>query len=192
MKSMHIKELARAVRNYNFERMEDGRLLFPEQKLFVGGIFEMARNDGPFEVCDNVVTFEGMDYLFNTGGLASGGFIVPFATNTAPTTALTAANFGGTLTEFTNYVETTRQAWTNEGSDDGVITNAAAPAIITIGALTGSVNTSCYGAGINLTVGTKGGGTGVCFCAMLAPKAKTGLDEGETLSFKYGIAGTSS
>jgi len=190
MLGKHTNEFMRAIRNGRFERTDDGRLLLPQSKTFIGGIFGISRNGGPIEVLDNTVVYQGLDYLFNVGGLLhTPMYIAPFANNTAVASTLTAATFASTQGEFTNYVETTRQLWSppGGGSANGVVTNSAAPATITIS--TGG-QTAVYGAGL-VTASAKSATTGYLFCAALATTAKTGLENGETLSFNYTIAATS-
>lgn len=188
----HIGEFLRAYRNGHFEEVGDGRLLFPKQRAYLGGVIGISRNFGPVELADNLVVQQGRDYLLNCGLNAgpqlSAWYIVPFATNTVVPDNLTSANFNATLTEFTNYTQTQRQTWQTDGSSSGVITNSAHIATITIG---GGAQTAVYGAGLQ-SQSAKSANTGVCFSAALAPTAKTGLEAGETLSFTYGVTATSS
>jgi hypothetical protein len=189
----HLSEFARAFRNRRFEKADNGLLLFPEQKCFVGGVGAISRNGGPAEPMDNLVVLQGRIYMLTAALLAGAQqgawYVAPFATNTAVADTLTAANFNSTLVEFVNYSETTRQAWTAPApSGSSVLTNAASLATITI---SNGVQTAVYGATLQ-SVSARGGGTGICFCGMQAPTPKIGLELGETLSFSYGIAATSS
>lgn len=187
----HASEFGRAIRNKRYERTDAG-LYFPEQHAFVGGNLGIARNFGGMEWCDNLVPNQGLDYLL-ASGLAGGAvqsswYIAPFATNTAPSSGSTAANFNTNQTEFINYSETTRQYWNQAGSSGGVISNAASLATITIGS---GGQTAVYGAAM-LSAQAKGATTGVMFADALATTPKTGLELGETLSFSYAITATSS
>lgn len=193
-----LSEFQRAFRNGHVEEHASG-LFFPKQKAILGGLFAFNHckgewEDGGWDESPNLIVSQGRVYeqgatLLGVAG-QSNWYIAPFATNTTPADSLTAATFSSVQTEFTNYIETTRQPWVRNaaGSVAGTVSNSDAPAVITID--TGG-QTAVYG-GALISVSGKGGTSGILYACALATKSKTGLDAGDTLGFKYTIALTSS
>lgn len=140
---------------------------------------------------DNSPMNAGINYVFNAAlrngeGLVSGFFIAPFAADATPPVTMTAANFNSTLTEFTNYTEATRQAWTTDGaSTNKELINNTAPALITIG---NGPQTSIYGAVLH-TNNVKSGTTGIVIAGAKAPAPFLNLAEGFEVKMKYRITG---
>lgn len=130
-----VKELRRAVANKRYEESEGG-ILFNQSNLVIGGVFETKLNDGPWIPSPNILPTEGLNAFLDItlGAVAkqTNWYLAPFAENVEPTSALTAANFNSTQTEFRNYAEATRALWTPATAAGGVITNAATPVSITI------------------------------------------------------------
>jgi hypothetical protein len=186
----HASEFLRALRNRHYEYTEAG-LLFPKQKFIIGGCVEHTLNGKDRQVTPNLVTLEGIDYLF-AGGLASGAvvanlYVAPYAANVAPVNTLTHATWVAAQTEFTNYTETTRQQWVQAGSSGGVISNTASPANITVGT---PGQTTVYGLAI-VSASAKSAVTGVLVSVAAFSAGRTGLLAGDLLGFKYTLTGTS-
>lgn len=194
------RELRRALANHKYEITPQGVFL-PRAKteILIGGVFEHRLNDGPWEVDPNLLPTEGRNNLLDIalGATAKNAIVVmaPFATNTAPTDALTAANFDSTQTEFTNYTETSRRTWTPAAAASGVVTNAASPVSITIGSATGPTNENIYGlaliagaSGVSVKEATSGK---LIACALFA-RARENLQETDVLGLRYTITLTSS
>ena len=200
MLGRHLNEFLRAARNGHFEVTPTG-LYFPQQKVKMGGVMGIAHQKGPWnpeeaawDETPNLIVAQGRTYEQTVallgGGAQANWYIAPFAANVAPADNLTAATFATVQTEFTNYTEPTRQAWVKNaaGSVGGTTSNSDSPAVITIG---NGAQVNIYGGGL-ISVSAKSGVTGILYAAVLATKAKTGLDEGDTIGFKYTIALTSS
>lgn len=143
--------------------------------------------------CNNRVVGQGLAQLLNAGlrgtNVLSSFFLAPFAANVAPPANLTAATFPAALTEFTNYNEANRPAWVPDGdatADEPFLTNAASPALITIGA---GAQRVIWGAAL-VSVAGKGATGGVCIAAQ---KRTTGLnvEPDFELRMRYRINGTS-
>lgn len=142
----------------------------------------------------NTAMDAGINYMFNAAfrngeGLVPGFFLAPFAADATPTGSLTAANFNTTLTEFTNYDETARQAWTTDGaSTSKQLFNGNSPATITIGS---GLQTSIYGAVLH-TSSVKSGTSGIVIAGARGPAPLLNLAQGFEVKMKYRITGSSS
>jgi hypothetical protein len=158
-------EIARAIRNFKFERTPTG-IFLPAARLNVGGVFRVWTGDQRPEdamVCPNLVTLEGRNYNLNSSmrgaSQTTAWFIALYENDLAPVAGLTGANWVGTQGEFTNYTETTRRPWTTNGaSSAGLLSNSASPAVFTFDTGGGTV----FGAAL-VSVSTKEAVTGLCF-----------------------------
>ena len=180
-------EFARALRNFRYDRTENG-VWFPAQKAGFGGIFETSVDGSAWVPNKNTVTLQFLDQMlgdwFNSGSPPTGFYIAPFTNNTAPSSALTAATFAGTQGEYTGYTQATRVEWVSNGASAAqTVSNSNAPAEFTIG----SAATTIRGAGL-LTASAKGAGTGVLVAAALFDAGNT-LNSASTLKIKYSLAG---
>lgn len=183
-------ELSRALRNFDYEKMGDGRILFPKSKLVGGGAFGHSVNGADYRLSGNMVVNQGLDDLLNVywGNQAkrTNFYIAPFAANVTPTDALTAALFTSTQTEFTNYTESTRVAFQKPTSTTTqTISNTANPARFTIATGGGTI----WGAAI-LTAQAKSATTGVLVCCALfeddgVNDGKRDLKAGDKLDLEY-------
>lgn len=183
-----VRELQRAIANKRYEETPSG-ILFPTLNVHAGGLFETSLNGQPWEPGLNMVPTLGLNNCLNAF-LGGSGFnpedawyFAPFATNTAPTLSLTAANFTATQTEFTNYAEGARQLWTPAAAVGGVITNAATQVTITIGS---GGQTAIYGLAL-LSASAKSATTGVLAACALLASARTGLQVGDILGERYSL-----
>ena len=182
-------EFARALRNFHYERTENG-VWFPAQKAGFGGIFATSVDGAPWQHHKNTVALEGLDAqlstYFNNGAPPTGFYLAPFTNNVAPTSALTAALFASTLGEYTGYTQATRAAWVPNGpSAAQTVSNSNAPGAFTVGAA--AVNVT--GAALLATASAKGATTGVLVAAALFSTANS-LNPGSTLKVQYSLAGT--
>lgn len=142
---------------------------------------------------DNRVVNSGLNHMLNAAlrgeGVVAAFYVAPFAADFSPSATLTAANFNSTLTEFTNYTETTRPVWTSDGvSTAQQLENLAAPALITIGA---GAQLAIYG-GVLHSNNVKSGTTGFIFAGAKAPAPFTNLAAGFEVKLRYRVSGTSS
>lgn len=188
IKSRFFAEFRRALRNFRFERTPGG-LLFPAQKISMGGVFHHCMDDGPWQADHNAYALESLDQMlsdwFNNGSVPTAFYIAPFTNNTTPSSSLKAADFANTLGEFTGYTESARQAWTPNGNSSAqTMSNSAAPAEFTGGASAATIR----GAGL-LTSAVKGG-TGGVLVAAAAFAAANPLNPGGTLKIKYELVAT--
>ena len=183
-----VRALRRDIERNRYEETGNG-LFFPQQKLHIGGLFETSLNDGNWEPGLNLLPTQGLN---NCLGAFLGGstfnpedawYFAPFATNTAPTLGLTAANFTSTQTEFTNYTETSRRTWTPDAAAGGVISNAGTAITMTVGSATGDANTSIYGLAL-LSASPKGSTAGVLAACALLATPRLGLQEGDILGLR--------
>jgi hypothetical protein len=184
-----VKELRRAIKRNRYEMSPEG-IVVPDLGT-VGGLFETALNGGAWEPGVNLVPTQGLNNCASAflGGSAfnpeDAWYFAPFATNTAPVLTLTAANFNSTQTEFTNY-SGARALWTPDPPGSGVIANVGTPVSITVGAATGTTNTSIYGLGL-LSASAKGATTGILAACALLASPRLSLQEGDILGLRYSL-----
>lgn len=162
----HRAEIARALRNHKYERTESG-VLFTKQKLMATGAFVTRVNGEDERIDPNMVVNQGLDDVLNVyfGNVAKrvNFYLAPFSGSGAITAGLTAATFPGTQTEFTNYTESGRVAWTAPTTTSTQsLGNTASPARFTIGTGGGTI----WGAAMT-TVQTKSSTSGVLVAASL-------------------------
>jgi len=187
----HLKaEFARAMRNFRYERAPEG-LYFTAQKALFGGVFSTSEDDGlTWAPSKNTVALEGLDAIFtcffNNGSPPTAFYLAPFTNNTNPSSALTAATFAASQSEYTGYTQTTRVPWVQNGASSGqTVSNSNAPGVFTIGASAVTIT----GAGFIASASAKGATTGVLIAAALFG-APNSLNPGSTLQVQYSLAGT--
>lgn len=177
-------DIARALRNFRYERTADG-LYFAGPKFALGGVFATSVDGGEFVDSKNTACLEGLDAMlsawFNSGSNPTAFYLAPFTNNVTPSSALTAATFTATQGEYTGYTETTRQLWTPNGdSVSQSMSNSNAPAAFTIGASAATI----AGGALIATAGAKSAITGKIVASALFASANT-LGAGSTLKIKY-------
>lgn len=183
-----MNELRRALHNFKYEKTETG-VFFPASGILFGGVFSCRIDNGPLIAGHNAVTNEFVNLMLNVvlgnTSAPTAWYIAPFTSSTTPTSALTAATFTATQTEYTGYTEATRQQWTSDGASTAqTMQNANAPATFTIG--TGGATIT--GAGL-LSASAKSATTGTLAAAGLFAAANT-LGANSKLTVEYGLSGT--
>lgn len=181
-------ELSRAFGNFKYEKASQG-LYFPQANIMLGGVFGASVDDGPMAYGDNAVSNEAINGLlnafFNQGTQPTAWFLAPFTSSATPTSALTAATFTATQSEYTGYSESGRQVWTPNGDSTAqVIGNSAATAKFTIAGSTATIT----GAGL-LSAQAKSATSGVLAAAGMFGAANA-LGVGSTLTVEYSLTGT--
>lgn len=187
LKPRHRDEALRAIRNHKYDT-EAGGIVVPGMKLHIGGAFEVATNDGPWEVAPNLVTTEGLNYLIGaalaqaTQKLAF--YIAPFTGNVTVQATWTGTNFTATSTEFTAYSEATRVLWAKDAVSAGAVGNVTTPSVFTLSGA-GTIR----GVGL-LEASAKSNTTGVLVAA-----ARLSVDKvmaiSEELRVRYTLSATS-
>lgn len=167
-----------------FARALRGPMTAAEKAAF-GGTFYTSVDGGPWMPSRNTVMLAYLDDLlstyFNNGSPPAAFYIAPFTNDVEPTSALTAATFAGTQSEYTGYTETTRQEWViNGAAASQKVSNSAAPAEFTIGATA----TTVRGAALIAAASGKGDTTGVLIAAARFGVAQP-MNPGSTLKIKY-------
>ena len=182
-----FKELARAVRNRKYEATDAG-MHFPAINMQLGGEFSLQVNDGPVDTFPNLVVDEwrtrALEILFSGATQVTDFYLAPYAANQTPLATWTAANFTSNATEFTNYVETTRQPWTVGAVDTFSIGNTASKAVFTVG--TGAGDT-IWGVGL-LSQSAKSATTGYLIAANKSATSRSSLVEGDEITVGYTIS----
>lgn len=181
--------LRRAVRGLKYEVTETG-IVVPEMGLSVGGYFEIQVNDGPVEVVPNRVVNEGLTHMLDVelGNAAqtAAWYVALFSGNVTPAATWTAANWVAQGTEFINYTQATRVAYTPAGASVQAITNSASRAQFTADTGGGTV----YGAAL-VSASAKSATTGILFSAARFSSQKI-LDAADDLNVAYSVQASSS
>lgn len=188
----HRGEFARAIRNRKYDVSPAG-VLFPEQKCFVGGVFDTIHRRGgdvlDRDISANILPTEGLNHLLDV--LLHGAtqvtpwYVAIFEGNYTPVAGLTAATFTASATESTAYDETTRVAYDEAAAADGVTDNSASRAVFTMNA-----TKTIYG-GALLSSSAKSATTGTLLAAAKFSASRAVVDDDE-LAIKYSITATSS
>lgn len=185
----HRREFARAVANHKYEASPEG-VLFPSQKLFIGGCYENTLNGKDAQLTPNIFPTEGLNHLldivFGAGAQQTAWYLAPFSGNVTPGASLTAATFVAVCTEFTGYSEGTREVFTEVAAVAGVVDNDASRAEYSITAASATI----YGCAL-LSVATKSSGSGVCASASRFAASRA-VVTGDTLQVKLTLSATSS
>ncbi|GAA0721285.1 hypothetical protein [Dokdonella soli] len=192
----HRDEFARALRNFQFEPTDDGRVLFPQQGVFVGGVFTHNVNGADIRMDPNLIVNQGLNDLLGVYFANSTNrvtfYIAPYSNNVVPVATLTGTGgtaFATVQGETTNYTQATRPTWTQAGASSQTIGNDASPAQFTIG--TGGI-AAIYGAALLTGTGVKADAASTVLVACSAfASARLNLLAADTLSIQYDITATS-
>lgn len=130
------REVIRRLRAMKYERIDNGTIFVPVTNLTIGGVFRHTVNGLDERFDPNLVVDEGLnnqlDVNFNDGTQIASWHIGLFTGSSAPAAGWTGANVTANSTEFTNYTQSTRQAWTSNGvASGGVVSNSDAVATFT-------------------------------------------------------------
>lgn len=182
------EEALSAIRRHKYDVTDTG-IHIPSMKLSIGGVFEVAKGDGPWDVAPNLITTEGLNHILGVA-LAQASqklafYIAPFTANVAVAGTWTGANFTTNSTEFTNYDEATRVLWDKGSVSAGAVGNTLSPALFTIGTGGGTIR----GVGL-LEASAKSATTGVLIAAARLASDKV-MAEDEELRVKYTLSATS-
>lgn len=181
-------DLRRALASNTYERTADGRIFLPRGAgLFIGGVFSTSVNGGDRRALPNDFVNEGLDdvlkVLFKQSSQRTAFYIAPFSGDVVVDPAtLTAANFDSTMTEFTDYSEGARPAWTPDAEANQAVANAGSQAVFTINL----DNSTIWGFAL-LTAQAKNATTGVLYCASKDATARSNLRSGDKLNVEYDI-----
>ena len=184
----HRGEIARHLRNRNFERTPGGILIDRGgmNALMNGAFKHTLYRDGEADAAldPNLVVNEGLDYLlnvaFNGTAAVTAFYIGLFSGNVNPQATWTGANVVAQATEFTSYSETTRQAWETDPSTAQSVGNSGDEAMFTF---TGSGHT-VRGAFL-AQASAKSAATGILIAATRFAADRTGLGAPDRLGVEY-------
>lgn len=190
----HRAEVARAIRNHDYDITPEGMYL-PKQKAIVGGVFEVThRRNGDMlarEAGPNLLPTQGLNHMLDVtlhgSAQITPWYVALFSGNVTPGATLTGATFAAVTTEFTNYAETTRVAYDEAAASGGVTDNTASRSIFTINGAGGTV----YG-GALLSASAKGaaGASDICLAAARFSTSRA-VVSGDELAVRYTITLTS-
>lgn len=140
------RDVARALRNNHFERVDDGTIFLPKQGISISG--EFVHDVNGLDQCrdGNLIVDEGLQNLldvnFNSTSAITSWFVGLYSGNFSPANTWTAANVTSNSTEFTNYTQSTRVAWTSNGAASlgpNSVSNSSSTAQFTINTGGGTV-----------------------------------------------------
>lgn len=190
LSARHREEALSAIRRHKYE-VAPGGIVIPSMKLAIGGVFETAKGDGPWDVAPNLIVTEGLNHILGvalaqaTQKLAF--YIAPFGGNVSVAGTWTGANFAANATELTTaYSEANRVEWEKGSVAAGSVGNSATPAVFTFAA--GGPYT-VRGVAL-LEASGKGATTGVLIAAARLAADKV-MSEAEELRVKYTLSATS-
>lgn len=184
-------DVARALRTGRYEQADGGQILVPGANMFVGGSFVSDVNGKDKRVLPNLFTAQGLTYVlgasFQGASQQTAFYLAPFSGNVTPDGTLTGANFTVRQTEFTNYNESTRVAWTPPGTaiTTPEIDNSASLATFTNNLL----NATVWGFAL-LTNSVKDATTGLCISCFIEGTPRSNLQVGDQLNLQYSITAT--
>lgn len=141
----------------------------------------------------NLIPNEGLNQLLDvwlSGGTAqSTHYVSLFESNSTPSATWTSANYRTSCTEFEDYDETTRPAWTEAGVATQSITNSASPAEFTCN---NSSTKSIYGAALLSASSKTGAGdaSGKIVAATKYSTART-VEDTDVAAVRYTITAAS-
>lgn len=140
------REVARALRNNDFEIVDQGSIYLPKQRVAISGEFVHDVNGLDQRRDGNLIVDEGLQLLldvnFNSTSAITAWFVGLYSGNVSPVNTWTAANVTSNSTEFTNYTQSTRVAWTSNGAASigpNSVSNSSATAQFTINTGGGTV-----------------------------------------------------
>jgi len=181
---MFTDSMRKAILDGRYEETEEG-IFVPSERGMIQGIVAYGKRGEALEWTHNLITTSGLNYLV---GVATGAvspiatwYVAPFSGDVAVQATWTAANFTANATEFTQYDEATRPAWTPGAVASGARDSFAAKASFT-SSVDGAIvrGAALIGAsGKSTTSSTLLGAT-----RFLSDKP---LDTGEILDVGYGL-----
>lgn len=140
------RDLARALRNNDYEVIDEGSIFVPKQNIRIAGEFVHSVNGCDERRDANLIVDEGLQQLldvnFNSGTPITAWYCGLYSGNVSPVNTWTAANVTANSTEFTNYTQSTRVAWTSNGAASlgpNSVSNSSSTAAFTIGTGGGTV-----------------------------------------------------
>lgn len=136
----HAGEFRRYLANSQFEKTEDGRILFPKANVFASGTYVHDVNGMDERTDPNILPDEGLMYLLTTGFYngtkITTWYLSLYSGNYTPVAGLTAASYPATAGEITSgsegYSESTRRTWTASAPASNIVDNVASKATFTI------------------------------------------------------------
>ena len=170
----------------------------PERVSFVQKLISsLPRNLALYDVIDvahdhNIVVNEGINKMLDTwlagGAQTSLYYVSLFSSNSTPSATWTLANYRASLaTEWTNYVEAARPAWSVAAAASQTITNSASPAVFTA-----TAGATIYGAVIATASNKSGTGDATGFMvAATRYSTSRSLLTNDVASVSYTISATS-
>lgn len=179
------KDVEYALRMGRYQRNGDGSLFVPDSRILVRGVFCVAKRGEPFEYEQNLVVNQGLNYILQaavgeTAGIAN-WYIALFSGDVTPLASWTAANFTANSTEWTDYDESTRQAW-----DNAVVASQGVDSFASKASFTSSSDGQTVRGAALISASAKSATTGTLMAAIRLSSDKS-LDTGEILDVGYGL-----
>ena len=192
----HEKDIARFIRNGDFELTEEGVLIHSAIMARHYGRYVHSVNGGQdVRIDHNLIPAEGIAHVLNTvwGAEAKQAtwYVALFSGNVTPGANWTAANFAAAATEITSltegYSQATRPEFVDAAASGGVLGNLAARAVFSI-VCTSALN--IYGAAL-LSSSVRGGTSGILSSASRYASVRT-VANGDSYEVGYEVELTDS
>lgn len=184
------KELRKALRNNAYEKSENG-IVFPEQKLIVGGGFLHNVNGKDEQFDPNLVVDEGLDYILGSAMVADAQnttfYVAAFKNDATPASNWTAASWATDVAgSGVDVDEVTRPAWVPTAVASQQTDNYSNKAQLTVAATT----LDLYGAAL-LSDSAFGGTGGILVVATrFASTRNLQEDDAFNIGYRLTIAST--
>lgn len=173
-----------AVRAGEYEQTEEG-IYLPTEKVMIGGYFEVSKRGEEAEASRNLVVDEGLQFfmraaLGETAGIAN-WYIALFSGDVAVLASWNAATFPATATEWQNYDEAARPAWSFTP-----VASAGTDSFASKASFTSSADAQTVRGGAIVSASAKGATSGLLLAAARLSSDKV-LATGEILDVGYGL-----
>lgn len=187
----HARELKRYLANHQWERRDDGAILFPRASLALQGLIEHDVNGQDVRFDHNAVPTEGLNHVLDVtlhgSTQITAWYLGLYSGAVSPSASWTAANVAANATEITSgtdgYSESTRVAFNEAAAAAGATTNAANKAAFTIVMSAGNLTVNgCFLASAT----AKGATTGTLYSASRFSAARS-LADGDIFNLGYTV-----
>lgn len=168
----------------HYETTPEG-IYFPKNNVLAQGVFTYNKRGEPEEQSKNLVVNQGLDYILSaaigaTAGISS-WYIATFTGDVTVLSSWTAANFTANSTEWTQYDEVTRPAWSN-----GAVASGGVDSFATKASFTSSTTAQTVRGAALISASAKSSTTGTLMAASRFASDKV-LSTGEILDVGYGL-----
>lgn len=181
---MFNDNMKRAILDGRFEESEEG-IFVPSERAMIQGVVAYGKRGEEADWTHNLIVGEGLNYLVgaSTGAVPpiANWYIAVFTGDVVVQASWTAANFNSNATEFTQYDESSRPAWS-----PGSVASGARDSFSSKASFTSSTDGAILRGAALISANGKGSTSGTLMGATRFASDKP-LDTGEILDIGYGL-----